>query len=143
MTAPAGYSGTPLLKKLGVRPGATVLAIDPPPGFDETLGPLPDGAVLRGVADHTVAALGAGDPVLVFVTERARLEVLVPILREAIAPDRAAWICWPKKASKVPTDITEDVIRAVVLSTGLVDVKVCAVDATWSGLRLVVRNELR
>lgn len=143
MPQPAGYSGTPLAKKLGIKPGATVLAIDAPANLHELLDPLPEDVTLAAVADDDGAGLRTGDPVLVFGTEAAVLATRLGLLREVLHPDRAAWICWPKKASKVPTDITEDVIRELALPIGLVDVKVCAVDATWSGLRLVIRKELR
>jgi hypothetical protein len=105
-----------------------------------------------GGPDDIVESLGVSvkrklperaDVVLLFTTQRSELEHRVPSLREAIHPDGAFWVCWPKKAAKVRTDITEDVIRDVVLPTGLVDVKVCAVDDTWSGLKIVIRKELR
>jgi hypothetical protein len=86
---------------------------------------------------------GGADIVLCFVTARGKLEGRAARLREAIAPDGMVWVCWPKRASKVPTDVTENVVRDVLLPTGLVDVKVAAVDETWSGLKLVVRRELR
>ncbi len=143
MPQPAGYSGTPLAKKLGIKPGAAVLAVDPPDDLGALLAPLPDGSSLATAGDEQPATLAGGDPVLVFGTEAAVLAARLQTLRQALHPDRAAWICWPKKASKVPTDITEDVIRELALPIGLVDVKVCAVDATWSGLRLVIRKELR
>lgn len=139
----AGYSGTPLAKKLGITPGARVLALDAPAALPELLDPLPDDALLDTITDGDPAQLRTGDPVLVFGTDAAELATRLEALRTALHPDRAAWICWPKKASKVPTDITEDVIRQLALPLGLVDVKVCAVDATWSGLRLVIRKELR
>jgi hypothetical protein len=133
----AGYSGTPLVKKLGVKEGMRVVVLGAPDGFDATLGPLPDGvAVAR--------RLGPGkDMVIVFVTERTVLAKRLAALRAAIAPDGMVWVAWPKQASGVVTDITEDVVREVVLPTGLVDVKVCAIDATWSGLKVVIRKELR
>lgn len=143
MPQPAGYSGTPLAKKLGIKPGAMVLAIDAPPDLPELLDPLPDDASLAAVLEDDRDGLRTGDPILVFGTEAAVLATRLETLRDALHPDRAAWICWPKKASKVPTDITEDVIRELALPIGLVDVKVCAIDATWSGLRLVIRKELR
>lgn len=137
MTATAGYSGTPLVRKLGIGPGARLALLGAPDGFDETLGALPeDVAVTRRLG-------GARDVVVFFTTERARLAGRLDALRAAIAPDGMIWVAWPKKASKVPTDVTEDVVREVVLPTGLVDVKVCAIDATWSGLKLVIRKELR
>jgi hypothetical protein len=133
----AGYSGTPLPRKLGFKPGMRAAVLGAPEGFGATLGDLPDGVVV------TPRLGGAKDLVIVFVTERADLARRVEALRRAIAPDGMVWVAWPKKASKVPTDLTEDVVRDVVLPTGLVDVKVCAIDATWSGLKLVIRKELR
>ena len=126
----AGYSGTPLPQKLGIKPGHVVVQLDGPADL------LPDVAVRRRLP-------ASADVVLFFTTERAALTRRLPALRAAIQPDASLWVCWPKRASKVPTDITEDVIREVVLPTGLVDVKVCAVDDVWSGLKLVVRKELR
>jgi hypothetical protein len=137
--ASAGYSGTPLVKKLGLKPGMRAVVVDAPEGFEEgTLLGVPEGV-------EVVRRLGGRgkDIVLVFVTERKVLERRVAALRAAIEPAGMVWVCWPKKASGVKTDITEDVVRDVVLPTGLVDVKVCAVDATWSGLKVVVRKELR
>jgi hypothetical protein len=108
-----------------------------PEGFDATLGELPDGVeVARRLG-------GSLDLVIVFVTRRAELAKRVDALKRAIAPDGMVWVAWPKRASGVETDMTEDVVRDVVLPTGLVDVKVCAIDATWSGLKLVIRKELR
>jgi hypothetical protein len=133
----AGYSGTPLLKKLGIGPGAKVAILGAPDGFDATLGELPEGAVV------TRRLGGRRDVVLMFVTERAALAGRLDALRAAIAPDGMIWVAWPKKAARMPTDVTEDVVREVVLPTGLVDVKVCAIDATWSGLKVVIRKELR
>jgi hypothetical protein len=147
MTA-AGYSGTPLPTKLGIKAGALVITIGAPAEFGDTLGPLPEDALVvamseRGGQAREVPLLAAGDPLLLFVTEREVLADHLPRLRRAIDPDRAVWICWPKKSSGVPTTVNEDVVRELALPIGLVDVKVCAVDATWSGLRLVVRRELR
>lgn len=134
----AGYSGRPLAQKLGIKEGHVVCLLDAPAGFaDVGLGPLPDGVTLR---DTLVAD---ADVVVAFRVERATLEAdRVPVTR-AIFPAAAWWVCWPKKASKVATDITEDVVREIALPHGLVDNKVCAVDHTWSGLRLVVRRERR
>lgn len=132
-----GYSGTPLIKKLGVKAGMKVAYLDAPEGFDDTIGELPEGvAVARRLG-------GSKDVVIVFVTARRDLERRLEALRKAIAPDGMVWVAWPKQASKVPTDVTEDVVREVVLPTGLVDVKVCAIDAVWSGLKVVIRKELR
>ena len=133
----AGYSGTPLPKKLGIKEGHVVALVDAPGGFDATLGQLPDGvAVKRTVPKAT-------DVVVVFVKERAALAKALGKYERSIFPDGALWMAWPKKASKVPTDITEDVVREECLPRGLVDVKVCAIDETWSGLKLVWRKELR
>jgi hypothetical protein len=133
----AGYSGTPLVKKLGFKAGMKVVVLSAPEGFGGTLGELPEGVVVA-------RRLGGGkDMVICFVTERRVLVERLGALRTAIAPDGMVWVAWPKKAANVPTDVTEDVIREVVLPTGLVDVKVCAIDATWSGLKLVIRKELR
>jgi hypothetical protein len=128
------YSGTPLPRKLGIKPGHKLLLLGAPDGFaEETLGELPeDVAVGRRAA-------GKADVLVSFHTERRDLERRLPALRAAMVPAAGLWIAWPKKASKVPTDITEDVVREVALPTGLVDNKVCAIDATWSGLRLVIR----
>jgi hypothetical protein len=134
--ATAGYSGTPLPKKLGFKPGMTAAFLDAPEQFDGLLGDLEGVAVKRSLR-------GGADIVLCFVTARRELERRAGRLREAIAPDGMVWVCWPKRAAKVPTDITEDVVRDVLLPTGLVDVKVAAVDETWSGLKLVVRRGLR
>lgn len=135
--APAGYSGTPLATKLGLKPGMTVLLAGAPDGYDETLQPLPDG--VRFVA-RASAAVGL---VQAFHTRRSELAADLRRLRQVLAPDAVLWVSWPKKASKVPTDITEDVIRELALPLDWVDVKVCAVDAVWSGLKLVVRKERR
>jgi hypothetical protein len=134
--ATAGYSGTPLQKKLGFKPGMIAAFLDAPDELDGLLGELEGVSVKRSLR-------GSADIVLCFVTERRDLERRAARLREAIAPDGMVWICWPKRASKVPTDMTEDVVRDVLLPTGLVDVKVAAVDEKWSGLKLVVRRELR
>ncbi|MEY2468745.1 MAG: hypothetical protein QOF21_1443 [Actinomycetota bacterium] len=133
----AGYSGTPLPKKLGIVEGARVALINAPDGFSATLGALP-----AGVAVSTSARAGV-DVVVVFVKERAALAKALPKLEKAVFPAGAIWTAWPKKASKVPTDITEDTVREVCLPRGLVDVKVCAIDDVWSGLKLVWRKELR
>lgn len=134
---PAGYSGTPLVKKLGIRAGHAVAALNAPEGFAAWLGELPEGARLR-------KSIGkAPDVVVVFATERARLHKQLHAAADAVYPDGAVWAAWPKKASKVPTDITEDTVREVALPRGLVDNKVCAISEVWSGLRVVWRKELR
>jgi hypothetical protein len=131
-----GYSGTPLPRKLGVGEAGTFAVIGDPGHIDELLSPLPAGA-------RRVESAGEADVVLFFTTERRELERRIERLGAAIFPDRMLWIAWPKRASKVPTDVTEDVVREVALPIGLVDTKVAAIDATWSGLRLVWRRERR
>jgi len=133
----AGYSGTPLAKKLGFKPGFDAAYVQAPEHFEALLGELPDDVVVRR------QLRGPLDLIVCFVTARAELERRLPSLRAAMDPAGMLWIAWPKRASGVPTDITEDVVRDVVLPTGLVDTKVCAIDETWSGLRLVIRKELR
>lgn len=135
----AGYSGRPLARKLGIGEGDEVAVIGAPERFEDTLGELPDVASL-----HTDLADDARyDVIVAFITERSELEAELPRLRSRMAPACGLWIAWPKRASKVPTDVTDQVIRDVVLPTGLVDNKVCAIDDTWSGLRLVIRRENR
>jgi hypothetical protein len=131
----AGYSGTPLPRKLGVKPGHRVALLGAPDGFE--LGELPDGVQLKRRAG------GKADVILAFHTRRAELERRLPALRALMEPAAGLWIAWPKRASKLETDITEDVVREIALPTGLVDNKVCAIDETWSGLRLVIRLEHR
>lgn len=132
-----GYSGTPLAKKLGIKEGHTVVVLDDPGGFMSWVDPLPEGV-------RTRKSIGAApDVVVAFVTRRAVLERRLGRGGEAIFPDGALWICWPKKSSGVPTDITEDTVRELALPSGLVDNKVCAVNEVWSGLRVVWRRELR
>ena len=132
--ATAGYSGTPLPRKLGVKPGHRVMLLAAPEGFeDDTLGELPE--------DVTVSrrARGKADVIVSFHTERAELARRLPALRKAMEPAAGLWIAWPKRASKVPTDLTEDVVRELALANVLVDNKVAALDEKWSGLRLVIR----
>ncbi len=132
-----GYSATPLPRKLGIKEGARLALLDAPDGFDDDLAPLPDGVtVLRRLAtDIDVAVL--------FVTERRRLEQRFDAVARSVYPAGGFWVAWPKKASKVASDLTEDVLREVALPKGLVDNKVCAVTDVWSGLRLVWRKENR
>ncbi len=132
----AGYSGTPLVKKLGVAPGDVVALLDEPPEFRDSLG------AADGVRFKT-SLRGVVDIVVVFVTEAGDLARRRDTLARAIFPDGAIWVAWPKRASKVPTDMTEDVVREVFLPHGLVDNKVCAIDETWSGLRVVWRRDRR
>lgn len=132
-----GYSGTPLARKLGINEGGRLALLDAPEGFDEDLAPLPDGvAVLRRLAPGI-------DVAVLFVTERRRLEQRLDAVADAIFPAGGVWVAWPKRASKVPTDLTEDVLREVALPKGLVDNKVCAITDVWSGLRLAWRRENR
>jgi hypothetical protein len=133
----SGYSGTPLAKKLGIREGGRVLARGAPPGYGAWLAPLPPGVVF----EQRLSKLT--DVVHTFCDRRAQLSQELRRLRKAIRCDAAVWISWPKKASRLPTDITEDTIRELALPLGFVDVKVCAVSEVWSGLKLVVRKELR
>ena len=132
-----GYSGTPLAKKLGFAPDMSVVLLDAPPNLSELLGELPRGVKVSRRLTH------GADIVLIFVEYAADLSRKVLALKSAVAPDGMVWVAWPKRASKMPTDLTEDVIRNIVLPTGMVDVKVCAIDATWSGLKLVIRKALR
>lgn len=132
----AGYSGTPLWKKLGLKAGVPSAVINPP---DDYITPLLDGAP---DVDWVTSRDGLGF-MHIFTHHRAEMETLLPDLLATMARNGMIWVSWPKKASKVPTDITEDTIREVALPLGLVDVKVCAVDATWSGLKLMIRKELR
>ena len=138
MPAPAGYSGTPLAKKLGFKDGMRALLQGAvPEGYADALAPLPPGVVFASRLSADVAL------VQLFTTERRELAERLQAFRRTLGPEAVVWVSWPKKSAKVPTDITEDVVREVALPLGFVDVKVCAVDATWSGLKLVVRKALR
>jgi hypothetical protein len=137
VTVAAGYSGTPLAKKLGIKEGHAVALLGAPKGFAAELEGLPHGVTIR------TAARGTNDVMVSFHTERSDLEARVPRLLDALDVDGGLWIAWPKRASKVPTDITEDTVREVFLPLGLVDNKVCAIDDVWSGLRVVWRKENR
>lgn len=130
---PAGHSGTPLAKKLDIKPGMTVVALGAPADYPELLEPMPDGA---GIASELPAAASF---VHFFTTERAMLEAELPRLKAALEKDGILWVSWPKKAAEVETDLDGNVVRGLGLDAGLVDVKVCAVDATWSGLKFVYR----
>ena len=132
-----GYSGTPLAKKLGYKSGCRAVAIGAPEDYLSWLHPLPAGVEFERVAGSKT------DLVHVFATEQELLSKHLVALRKKLKPEACVWVSWPKKASKVPTDITEDVIRRLALPLGFVDVKVCAVSEIWSGLKLVVRKELR
>lgn len=134
MAEPAGYSGTPLPRKLGIRPGHRVLLVAPPTGF--TLD-VPD------AQPHRRTGRMPYDVVLAFVRDRTDLQHRLEGLSPRLTPAGSLWFAWPKRASGVPTDLDENVLREVVLPTGLVDTKVCSIDATWSGLRFVRRRALR
>jgi len=128
-----------LPRKLGIGPGRLVALLEAPDGFDATLGDLPADVTVRRDLGGDVPV----DVVVLFVTERHELARRLDAVRRRMAQDGGFWVAWPKKAAKVPTDMTEDVVREVALPTGLVDNKVCAIDPVWSGLRLVIRRELR
>jgi len=132
-----GYSGTPLPRKLGLKEGMTLLAVGAPDGYPGWLGEVPDGLRIVARARPPHAA------VHVFATRRADLAKRLKALRTQLDPAGFVWVSWPKKASKVPTDVTEDTIREVALPLGFVDVKVCAVSEVWSGLKLVIRRSER
>ena len=133
----AGYSGTPLIKKLGIKPGFIIAVLNPPADYDQTLGELPDDV------DKMDSLDGTFDFIHFFTKDRAELEAEFPNLKAALKPDGMLWVSWPKKASKVPTDLDENMIRDIGLGNGLVDVKVAAIDAIWSGLKFVYRLEDR
>jgi hypothetical protein len=133
----AGYSGTPLAAKLGIKPGSELHAENAPDDYLDLLAPLPDGVTLAdGLTRRT-------DLVHIFSSSKAELASALGSYRKQLSPAAVVWVSWPKKSSKVPTDITEETIRDLALPLGFVDVKVCAVTEVWSGLKLVVRKELR
>lgn len=131
---PAGYSATPLAKKLGIKPGATVVALGAPKNYRELLEPLP-------VDVEFSDRIGDGESSFIhhFSTARGELEILFPRLRESLAKTGILWISWPKKSAKVETDLTRESVREIGLGHGLVDTKVCAVDEIWSGLKFMWR----
>ena len=133
----AGYSGTPLPRKLGMAPGQRIRILDAPPAFAELLGPLPDGSVLA------TPDSGPIDLAIIFHVREAALAASFPTVASQLSPAGALWVSWPKRAARVATDLTENVVRAVGLKVGLVDVKVCAIDETWSGLKFVIRRRDR
>ncbi len=135
--SPAGYSGTPIAKKLGITDETRLLPIGAPKNYPELLAPIPDGLRFETTPGKSV------DVAHLFVAWRKDLEKHLASLRKKLRPDAAVWVSWPKKAAKLPTDVTEQTIRDVALPMGWVDIKVCAVDEIWSGLKLVVRKELR
>jgi hypothetical protein len=132
-----GYSGTPLPQKLGIKPGLTVVTINAPTNYGRLLGTIPEGVTFsdRLKPDSSF--------VHVFIKQRNELTKRLSVLREKVADTGTVWVSWPKGSSGVPTDVTEDVIRTEALPLGFVDVKVCAIDETWSGLKLMVRRENR
>jgi hypothetical protein len=133
----AGYSRTPLARKLGLVAGSNLVLAGAPEDYLRLIAPAPEGMRIGSQLDSTT------DIVHLFSTRRADLERFLLSCRSKLGPDAAVWVSWPKKSAKVATDITEDVIREVALPLGLVDVKVCAVSDVWSGLKLVVRKKLR
>ena len=128
-----GYSGTPLAKKLGIKSPVKLLTVNAPQEYKSWLGDLPEGASLVTKARKPIEAAH------VFTTETAFLDATLSRLRNELKQDGFIWVSWPKKTSKVPTDITEDIIREIALPLGFVDIKVCAVSEVWSGLKLVIR----
>ena len=139
MSQPAGYSGTPLPQKLGIGEDDAVALIGAPGWLEDTLAVVPEVAEMHTDLDGDALF----DVIVVFVSWRAELEAELGRLRERMAPACGLWVAWPKKAAKVPTDMSDNVVREVALPTGLVDNKVCAIDETWSALRLVIRRENR
>jgi hypothetical protein len=133
----AGYSGTPLPRKLGIKPGAVVGLLATPPGIEELLGPLPDGVTLRRRAQGTL------DVIVLFATRWAALQARFGLAVQALDTDGGLWVAWPKKSSKVPTDLDFDRVQRLGLDAGLVDNKVCAIDQVWTALRFVVRLQDR
>jgi hypothetical protein len=133
----SGYSGTPLPQKLGIKPGLTLVTVNAPANYRRLLGTIPEGVAFsdRLEADSSL--------VHVFIKKRSELEKRLSVLRRKVSDTGIVWVSWPKRASGVPTDVTEDVVRAVALPLGFVDVKVCAIDEIWSGLKLVVRRKER
>jgi hypothetical protein len=133
----AGYSGTPLPKKLGLKPGMTLVAIEAPKEYRSWLGQIPAGLAIVSTSNTRVEAAH------IFATKKAILKKHLAAFRRTLEQSGFVWVSWPKKASKVETDITEDVIRELALPLGYVDIKVCAVNDVWSGLKLVIRKSER
>jgi hypothetical protein len=129
----AGYSGTPLIKKIGIKPGDRVILRKHPATFLKDLGPLPEGVT------QSNRLTGQAAVIIYFTAKVAELQRDFSLLSKTLLPSGMVWIAWPKKASGVPTDLNENIVREVGLETGLVDVKVCAIDDTWSGLKFVIR----
>jgi len=133
----AGYSGTPLAKKLGIKAPLTMLLVNPPEAYLMWIGGVPDGVKMVAKAKSPIEAAH------LFVTESLELNAMLSKLRNELEQDGFVWVSWPKKSSKVQTDITEDTIREIALPLGFVDIKVCAVSEVWSGLKLVIRKSER
>jgi hypothetical protein len=133
----AGYSGTPLIKKLGIKAGAKIAILNAPEGYDATLGELPDNVEKAAALDRPL------DFIQFFTRDRFELEQEFPALKQVMQKNGMLWISWPKASAKLKTDLTENIIRDIGLANKLVDVKVCAVDAVWSGLKFVYRLEDR
>lgn len=134
---PVGYSGTPLPKKLGLQDNTRFAVVNAPEDYWALLGALPPGLENQGSPSPST------NLVHVFVTQRQELAHQLSTLRSTLSPDAAVWVSWPKKSSKVPSEVTEDTIRELALPLGFVDIKVCAVSEVWSGLKLTVRRALR
>ena len=140
----AGYSGTPLAKKLGIKEGFTILEVDAPGNYLELISPLPPGVEIKDSDTSSLARAESNlDLIHLFTNGRDDLFKMLPIAMKLIKPEGSIWVSWYKKAAKLPTEITEDTVRDAALPIGLVDVKVCAVDEKWSGLKLVIRKENR
>jgi Protein of unknown function (DUF3052) len=137
ISAVAGYSGTPLAKKLGIKDGARVFLVNAPGDYARMVAPLPGGVRMVKRIDHET------DLIHIFTTRRRDLDTALLRAMKLMRPNAAIWVSWPKRSSGAATDVTEDTIREVALPLGLVDIKVCAVDDTWSGLKLVIRKERR
>jgi hypothetical protein len=133
----AGYSGTPLAKKLGIKPGILLCAVSAPANYAALLKPLPEDVAIVGEGTDEL------DIVHIFVKRRSELSEFINIYKNKIKRNGAIWVSWPKKAARIATDVTEDTVREVALPLGLIDIKVCAVDDVWSGLKLVIRKENR
>jgi hypothetical protein len=138
MTTSSGYSGTPLPAKLGIKPGHTVALVGAPPGFHQVLGDLPGVELLDELPADALL-----DVIVFFTKSHAEYAAEFGTLRSHMTPACGLWIAFPKRAAKVPTDMTDHVVREVALPTGLVDNKVCAIDPVWTGIRLVIRRGLR
>ena len=134
---PAGYSGTPLARKLGIKEASRILLLSAPDEYPQLVEPLPRDVVFESHPGHTV------DIVHVFVVQKDELLRQLRVLRRRLRPDASVWVSWPKKSARVATDVTENTVREMALPLGFVDVKVCAVTDVWSGLKLVIRRELR